>query len=430
VSGADVNVALSSPDGRQEQQDSGDSGDGVYLPVNSPLLGSALPSGWSYSVMGQVLGIYDSNPLQQPTAAPSDIAASYSGMIEVSKLSGHTLFEAAYIPDYTQYRRFDELANLQQKYHQTLSHSFNRRTELVWTLDAHHYPAWGGSSLASSNYGALIMSVTGTSDHDLLAAVTNTNTSFRLNHQTGKRAHIYITTDGSVSWFSDSAGTNPVASVLLQPSSKFWTGGASIGYHYDLTAHRSVGIDAGSLYDVDASQNFHVNYQKAHLTYREELRSGWSYEFMIGPGLREDQGTGSTAHLGLDFAGRLAKTTHRSVFLATLTRSYLAGQFAGSLTSWYGILGAQHFFGQHWIVGLNSSYIGAFYPPGTPQYNNSTTAVYNEFGRVGYRLNRKMAFTADYGYSTYQGSYNGYSRLGRSRVATGLVMNISDKHAD
>jgi hypothetical protein len=389
-------------------------------------LGRSLPPGWRVNMETQILGVYDSNPMQSPSAPASDIGANYSGMLEVSKVTGHNSFDAVYFPEYTMYRRFDILSSMQHKYHQTLTLNLSRRTTVTWSLNAFHYPAWGGSSIAQSNLGALLMALTGTNNHDLMSSVTNVTTGLGIEHRFTSRSHIDLGVTGSETWFSTSEGS-PYASILSIPSSKFWFGGGTLGYTYDINSGRSVGIDVGQSYYLSASQSYHVNYQSAHLRYNQTLGKGWLCHVGIGPGIRETQNVSSAIILGFDLNANIRKVTKHSIFFANVARTYTAGTFRGSLTAWYGSLAAQHEFGQHWKAGVFANYIGSFYPSSAQTYN-TTTDSYWISGQGGYRFTRQLTWHANYGYTVYQGNYSGSTQAKKYQVATGFVFSFNDAH--
>jgi hypothetical protein len=427
-------TSVSSPQD-QSTTDASDTQSDSRYPVPVPPLrlpfwsafGKLLPAGWSMSLSTQVLGLYDSNPLQSPSAPSADIAGSYSGVIEVAKFSEHARFIADYMPEYTMYRRFDALSNLQQRYYQALTLDLSRNTTFSWHLNARHFPAWGGSSFAGSDFGALVMALTGTSEHDLMSSVTNANTDFGIDHRINVHSHVDFGVNGSASWFGAAEG-NLYANLLNQPSSKAWCGGGTLGYTFDINSRRSAGVDVGQSYCLYASQNYHQNYQTAHFRYRQTLNRNWQYYVEIGPGFRENQPESSAVTPGFDLSVAVNRMTKQTILSATLTRTYSVGLFQGNQTAWYGTLAAQHIFGQHWKVGFFTNYSGSFHSPEAQVYNDTTTNAYWVSGLWGYRFGRQLTWNTNYGYAVYQGYYSGASQVNKNQVATGFVFTLNDAH--
>lgn len=384
--------------------------------------GVVIPAGWNLGMTADALGVYDTNPAFQLQPA-ADEAQRYSGDAFLTYLTQHTVYQADYVSSFMYYQQFTSLNSHEQDFSQSLWHDFSPHTSFGWRLDAREYPSWGGSSFASSSFGSLLMQLSGLTGLNLLSNVSNATTAFTLDHKLSRRSSFHADLSGGVSKYVQS-DSNQLVSLLTAPDSSTWSGQIGLSYDYHLDAHRSLGAGISSSYFIFTVPNYHSLEQSAVFRYSEVFRDGWSCTAAAGPQFREQQSSLGGLQPGLGLTIDVGQRTRKSAFRATVANSYQIGQAQGNLTSWTASGSFEHAIGRRYFAGIFGTYQRSESQVATGSLGSGITQTIAPAVEGGVRLNRHIAWFANYGFSAQKGALTQQKEIDRQQFVSGLSFNF------
>jgi hypothetical protein len=397
----------------------------MEIPPSAPHVndyGYVIVPGWNLGMTADVLGVYDTNPafLLQPIG---DVAQRYSGSASVSYLAKHTVYQAAYLPSFSYYRKFTTLNSDEQSLNQTFWHESSPRTNFSWRLNAHEYPSWGGSSFASSAFGSLLMELSGLTALNLESKVKSATTGLTLVHELNRRSHFQADISGGVTKYVHS-NSDQFVSLLTAPDSSTWSAQTSFFYYRQLSAHRSLGAGVSAAYFLFTFQDSRLMVQSAMLRYSEVLRKNWAYSVSIGPDLREDQHSSKKIQPGLNLDVDLVHKTKKTAFRASVVNAYQTGAAEGNLTSWVALVSFERSVGKRGFAGVFATYLRSESEFSQGALGKGTTQSMTPAVDGGIRLTRHLVWFANYGFGLQEGALTLQNKIYRQQFLSGISFNV------